>query len=409
MRFVLALIVGMMTAASAWAATDCSDTSALVRRFYDDAGLNRLSEQTWFRDCVHRDLREDRIWATLEDYAIAARNSGLEITSVTPNYDVVRVDFSGVTMAFLLTRGRNRQVIGVDGLQTSVIGLQFSDLLGRFKQLPGKTSLVVTRNGRDLISHNADLPLQVSSSMKLGVLKVLLDDSAAGRLKLTDTAVLKPEFKNLPSGTLQQFPNGSVLTLHTLAALMMRDSDNTASDVLIDRLGADRIAAVLELPFIMNFHQWFMMKGDRKLYDDYRSRDPIARAKLLKELTPQVPLYYSDTFVQPTPEAGWHVSTRKLCNLASGVAASEFSQLANTFVQFSEWRSIASKAGGDETSRNDTIVATRIDGEQFCMSVTWNTDAPIDNDQRYLFLLTSLMEAIRRYDVKLGKAALIPY
>ena len=409
MRFVLALIVAVMTATSALAATDCSDTSALVRQFYDDAGLNRLSEQPWFRDCVHRELREDRVWNTLEDYAITARNLGQDIVSVTPNYDVVRVDFSGLSLAFLLSRDRNRQVIGVDGLQTSAIGLQFSELASRFKRLPGQTSLLLTRNGRDLISHNADLPLQVSSSMKLGILQVLLSDIAAGRLKLTDTAELKPEFKNLPSGTLQQFPNGSMLTLDTLAALMMRDSDNTAADVLINRLGADRVAAALGMPFIMSFHQWFMMKGDRALYDRFRSGDQAARAKLLKELQPQIPLYYGDTFVQATPAAGWHMPARKLCDLAKGVAASGLTQLANTFVEFSEWRSIASKAGGDETSRNDTILATRIDGEQFCLSMTWNTEASIDNDQRYVFLLTSLMEAIRRYDARLGKVALIPH
>lgn len=45
--------------------------------------------------------------------------------------------------------------------------------------------------------------------------------------------------KSLPGGILQNWPKGAPLTLHTLAGLMISQSDNTAADTLLEILGRD--------------------------------------------------------------------------------------------------------------------------------------------------------------------------
>jgi hypothetical protein len=179
--------------------------------------------------------------------------------------------------------------------------------------------------------------------------------------------------------------------------------------MLINRLGADRVAGTLGLPFIMTFHQWFMMKSDSAFYDNYRNSDDESRKSLLQQTVPVVPLMYSDSYGRATPEAGWHLSTRKLCDLASGLSDSELFDLESAFVEYPEWSRVMSKAGGDETSRNDTLWVKRLDGEVFCLSMTWNTSEEIYNDQRYVFLLTSFLEALRRFDVPNNRVGLDPF
>ncbi|MFL9455456.1 serine hydrolase [Tolypothrix bouteillei VB521301_2] len=46
-----------------------------------------------------------------------------------------------------------------------------------------------------------------------------------------DVVQLQPSEKSLPSGMLHTWPDGSYLTVQTLASLMISLSDNTATDI----------------------------------------------------------------------------------------------------------------------------------------------------------------------------------
>lgn len=405
----MGLFLLICTGKPAFAESNCPSLSESARLFFESAGLQHGSELAWFRECVHPNMRSDSIWSTLSEAAITARNAGLKLDSVRETGGVLRVDLGTITYAIRVTTNNDGQIISLDGTQMATIGSPLEDLAARLAELPGDVSVLVTHAGKDVIANNAEMPMQVSSSMKLGILRTLLDDVAAGRLKLDETVEIKPELKALPSGTLHQLPNGTSFTLNSLASFMMRDSDNTASDMLINRLGVDRVAATLGLPFIMTFHQWFMMKSDSAFYDNYRYSDGTSRKSLLQQTVPKVPLNYSESYGHATPEAGWYLSTRKLCELASSLSDSDLFDLESAFVQYPEWSRVMSKAGGDETSRNDTLWVKRLDGEAFCLSMTWNTSEEIYNDQRYIFLLTSFLEALRRFDVPNNRVGLDPF
>ncbi|MFD1952101.1 serine hydrolase [Sphingomonas arantia] len=114
------------------------------------------------------------------------------------------------------------------------------------KALPGTTALSVARLGGDrpvtIVGANPDRAQAVGSTFKLLVLAELVRAIDAGERRWTDVAPLTN--RSVPSGILQDWPDRAPLTLHSLAALMISRSDNSATDTLIALLGRDRIAAM---------------------------------------------------------------------------------------------------------------------------------------------------------------------
>lgn len=94
------------------------------------------------------------------------------------------------------------------------------------------------------LSLNADAQMPLGSAMKLYVLGALGEEIAQGERAWDDVIAL--DTKSFPSGQMQNWPEGSPVTLHTLASLMISISDNTATDQLIRSLGRDRIAAFMQ-------------------------------------------------------------------------------------------------------------------------------------------------------------------
>ncbi len=117
-------------------------------------------------------------------------------------------------------------------------------LLSEFSSLPGETSLAAYRldsnRPQRLFGTSTTPVLPLGSVFKLWVMAELDAEIRAGTRHWSDVVTL--DAKSIPSGTLQNWPDKSPLTLHSLAALMISISDNSAADLLIDTLGRDRIA-----------------------------------------------------------------------------------------------------------------------------------------------------------------------
>jgi len=94
---------------------------------------------------------------------------------------------------------------------------------------------------------NPDVVFPQASSIKIPILLELLRQAQAGTLKLEERVDLKRAQMTGGSGVLQRFGDGtSALALRDLAALMIVLSDNTATNVLIDRVGMENVNALLE-------------------------------------------------------------------------------------------------------------------------------------------------------------------
>jgi beta-lactamase class A len=77
--------------------------------------------------------------------------------------------------------------------------------------------------------------------IKTQVLFELFRQDARGQASLSERITLRPEDKSRGSGLLLDFDPGAVLTLRDVAVLMMAISDNTATNMLIDRLGIQAV------------------------------------------------------------------------------------------------------------------------------------------------------------------------
>lgn len=90
-------------------------------------------------------------------------------------------------------------------------------------------------------THNPDEIFPTASTFKVFLLAELFRQAKEGRFALTDRHTLTAEDKSYGSGMLRLFDDGASLTLRDLAMLMMKISDNTATDILFRLVGKDNL------------------------------------------------------------------------------------------------------------------------------------------------------------------------
>lgn len=99
--------------------------------------------------------------------------------------------------------------------------------------------------GRE-IEVRADLPMNTLSVIKIPVMVQAFRDHASGRLDLDDRVTMEADDLRRGSGLLQTFEPGLRPTLRSLVTQMIITSDNTATDMVIEAVGLDRVNALLE-------------------------------------------------------------------------------------------------------------------------------------------------------------------
>jgi hypothetical protein len=92
----------------------------------------------------------------------------------------------------------------------------------------------------NMVTLNSDDPLAIGSAFKLWVLAALGEFIQSGDASWDDKLPIDDALKSLPSGVMQDQPDGKNFPLREYAAKMISISDNTATDHLIHRLGRDR-------------------------------------------------------------------------------------------------------------------------------------------------------------------------
>ena len=111
-------------------------------------------------------------------------------------------------------------------------------------------------------SVHGDMPLVSASMIKLLVLAEFLDEVEAGTLSMDDTYTLAADDIVGGTGSVQSAAVGTVYTLGELARLMICDSDNVATNILIERMGMDAINAQAEKLGLENTHLSRLMMSD---------------------------------------------------------------------------------------------------------------------------------------------------
>lgn len=110
------------------------------------------------------------------------------------------------------------------------------------RDTPGELGVYVKRldNG-ETFAHRADQPWYLASSAKLVVAITVLQDVEQGRLRADQSLTLQESDKVDGSGAVVWQANGTRHSVDDLLQRMLMESDNTAANMLIRTVGADRL------------------------------------------------------------------------------------------------------------------------------------------------------------------------
>lgn len=272
------------------------------------------------------------------------------------------------------------------------------EALASFAELPGQVSVLVLRDGVELAALNADAPLAVGSAFKLAVLAALRQEIEAGQRAWTDVVRLEAAWRSLPTGILQAWPVGSPLSLHTLAALMISLSDNTATDALIHILGREAVEAFsLRNRPLLTTREYFTLKNPANgdLLERYRAADEAGRRAVLADV-PRRPLPDPGLLaVTRALDLSWFFSTRELCALMGLVQDLPLMAVNPGVADPGDWLRVAYKGGSEPGVLNLTTALAAGAGHGYCVSATWNHSEALE-DLRFYGLYSGLLQALRQ-------------
>jgi Beta-lactamase enzyme family len=178
-------------------------------------------------------------------------------------------------------------------------------------------------------SIDPDTPEPFGSVLKLYVLHALGDAVASGKVSWERPLTVNAQLKSLPSGVLQNEPDGTQISVLDAATKMIAISDNTATDMLINLVGRSAVEAALtetgmanpalnrpflttRETFILTLEQWPALAkrylaaneaGRRALLADTVDRRPLPGASAVRALSTR-----SDM-----DGLGWFASASDIC------------------------------------------------------------------------------------------------
>lgn len=252
------------------------------------------------------------------------------------------------------------------------------DLLGQMGAVAPQSAWLVTRNGTTLHASHPDLALGIGSGFKLGVLKALKDEIDAGAHRWDELVPLRQAEKSLPTGILQSWPEGSPLTIHTLAALMISISDNTAADTLLKLVGRDKVEAALGIAPALTTRELFVLKANPDLMTRYRAGDLEARRAVLAEAETRPLPDVGKALAPQTPGVEWDVSPTRLCALIAEIGGLDVMQINPGLADKSKWNTVSFKGGSETGVLSLTTLAVSKSGDTYCVSAVWNAPDAID-------------------------------
>ncbi|MDJ0643741.1 MAG: serine hydrolase [Erythrobacter sp.] len=272
------------------------------------------------------------------------------------------------------------------------------------RALPGQVSaLFAPLSGLDpVIAIDPDKHMALGSTFKLYVLAALAQDIAKGERNWGDTVEL--DTKSFPSGMMQDWPQGSPVTLHTLASMMISISDNTATDQLMAIVGRERLAQVLresgqsaaELndPFMSTREMFLLKGGDKDRLAAYSTADPDLRRQILDGLennppsAAQIERAFSSGPVAIDVE--WFGSARDLENLLLFMGSYADDTTYDIMAinpsmpppMRSKWKYVGYKGGSEPGVLNLTWLLVDEEDNAHILALSWsNPDANVEQTQ----------------------------
>ncbi|HEX8527124.1 serine hydrolase [Allosphingosinicella sp.] len=302
---------------------------------------------------------------------------------------------------------------------TELRGDSFARLGEEFAALPGQASLAVARLGETaptvLASRGSDRPMAIGSAFKLFILAELDRSIRAGERRWGDVV---PVDRLSAPGTMQYWPRRAPVTLHTLAALMISQSDNSATDILLHALGREKVERMLpnlgvraperNRPFLSTLEAFILKSAPDPLLRSWLDADEAQRRRILSSRLAEPSIGDVDESRFGTAPAQieaieWFASaedlvrtmdwlrrngsdeTRAILAIATGVPRS----LAGEFAY------VGYKGGSEPGVINMTFLVRNRAGAWHSIAGTWNDPAaPVDN-ARFAALMQRAVQLVR--------------
>ncbi len=252
---------------------------------------------------------------------------------------------------------------------------------------------------------DASTSAPLGSAFKLYVLDALARAIAAGTVSWNQQLTVTSQVKSLPSGILQNDPDGTRLSVQRVASGMISISDNTAANMLISLLGRPAVEAAtrtagmadpaLDVPFLTT-RELFVLKLDDwpRLADRYLALNTAGRQALLAGTIDKVPLAALNASAWFTPRdinsLEWFASPTDICHVYASLAAlarqPKLAPVASVLelnpgdmdLDSSQWRSVWFKGGSEPGVLTLNYLATTRSGQTYVASVlAENPSAPI--------------------------------
>jgi beta-lactamase class A len=113
---------------------------------------------------------------------------------------------------------------------------QLEAIVAKYPEIQGSVFFVELDKGL-FLNWGGDTSFPAASTIKVPVLLALFQDIDAGKVRLDERLTVKPELIGSGSGSIQYEKPGIEYTILEVATKMIAISDNTATNILIDRLG----------------------------------------------------------------------------------------------------------------------------------------------------------------------------
>jgi hypothetical protein len=270
---------------------------------------------------------------------------------------------------------------------------------------------------------DATTPAPLGSAFKLYVLDALARAIAAGKVRWDQPLTVTSQVKSLPSGVLQNEPDGTRVSVQQVATDMISISDNTAANMLIALLGRNAVEAAtrasgmadpaLDVPFlttrelfVLKLHDW------PELAKRYLALGHTGRQELLSHTVDRVPL----SALSPAGWTGprdigsleWFASPADICHVFASLAAlaqqPKLAPLAGILARNpgglnlnpGQWRPVWFKGGSEPGVLTLNFLATTRTGQAYVASVlTANPSAPLAQNSAVLTLLSAVKGALQ--------------
>ena len=123
-----------------------------------------------------------------------------------------------------------------------------NDIIAKAGTMPGDTSLwYIDLTDGNTASFNEDMPLVAASVIKLFIMAEAFRRFEDGSMSPDEEFVIEPSMKMPSCGALTYMHDGLKITAMDLVVLMIILSDNSATNILIDRLGIENINATIDM------------------------------------------------------------------------------------------------------------------------------------------------------------------